>query len=78
MAEYGHHDVVVPPFKVFTVLNAGSFVIRVSHGEIDSRLAHAPGNFACTHQVLLIGGELFKDLRIVLDTPLRSATTAAK
>lgn len=78
MAEDRHHDVVVPPFKTLAVLDTGSFVIRVTHGEKYRRFAHAPVNFACSHQVLFIGGEFFKDVWIALDAALRSARTAAK
>lgn len=78
MTKYRDHDVVVPALKISTMLDTGSFIIRVSHGEKYGRLAHALCNFSFTHQVLFIGREFFKDLWIALDALLWGAGTAAK
>jgi len=78
MAVNRHHDVVVPSFKTFAVLDTGCFAVGIAHGQKDRRLAHTPGNLARPDQILLIGGQLIKKLRVALDALLRCAAAACK
>lgn len=51
----GHHPVVVPAFKAFSVLFPDDFMVGTPHGQKDGRLGHAAFDFSLAYKVLVFG-----------------------